>query len=514
MQDMTTLTNASPSTDQPFDEGTLCITSLKPDLMPQAGKDLIERLKNPDKGDQPDYIFFHGPKGCGKSALIDQLTAAIGADRVDTHYSALMSLCEKTQLPGEIRSNVLINLVNLACKQAQEKKCPHAVIVFDDFDRLYQDTSHTGKALLQTLFNSTFDCGDLHLLVLAESTSRTLGRKIENIRVSYPTPDQYKQLATYFAQQFKLEIEEMDLWYYYREPISDLREAMSKAARKYYVRKNRDTPRNYLGQPDLMPMAAKKLVKLLNDTKQKNQPQVIVFHGPSGSGRTTLIKDFINRINAASMWLDGKDMLDSYAAYPNQKEVKDSILNDLVNPTFQAKQQQKKSHAALVVQNLDALYNHRDTPTSQHIFDGLFNTQYLDEQQSTLLIVCKAQESHLEGGHNIRVNYPDASARKKLITYFLRDQTTYVNDIYLLNFTENCSLTDIKSKAERLNTKNSSSSTTSAPTPSSSSSTTLTATKSQSTAGQVKHKDTESSTANNSFLYRNQSNGGNDCIIL
>ncbi len=450
---------------EPFNESHLHKIPSKPDLMPQAGKELVNRLKNPNKYIQPDYIFFYGPKGCGKSTLIDQFTEALGADRVYTHYNQLTTHCENNDYNSEekIRDNVWIKLIELACQQAQVKKCPHAVIVFDDFNDLYKDPSPMGSILRRVIFKTRFDCGRLHLLVIAESASRINQGNTENIGVEYPSIPQCKQLASYFLNQFKLTcdqkvIDEMAADCH-QKSIKDFRVtarhlALQKA--KEYQATEYNDPQNSFGQPNLMPPAAKKLIKLLNDAEQEDQPHVIIFHGPPGSGKTTLIMDFMARINGAPAWIDASDILAQLPSLTDENALKKAIVDKFVTPTLHQAEEKNASRAALVINNLDDLLNHPKTRRVQLILDMLFNTQHLDNQQIPMLIFCEAQHylEKLEGAAAIRVTHPNAPARAKLISYFInsRINTTCESNTLkkLVEQTEDYSMTEIQTRTQEV----------------------------------------------------------------
>lgn len=230
---------ASSGTDELFDESHLHQIPSKLDLMPQAGKDLITRLKDPDKYPQPSFVFFCGPQGCGKSTLIDQLTASIGADRVHIQYNGLMNHFDQIMrcknqsgISQDDINNAVQDLITFAYQKAQAKNCPYAVIAFEDFDTLYDDTSDLGKALHRRLFESISDCKDRKLLILAESTGKLEVHRpdiIASIDVEYPSFPQYMKLAAYFLKQFKLNADETAITLLavkgYSKSIKNLREA-------------------------------------------------------------------------------------------------------------------------------------------------------------------------------------------------------------------------------------------------------------------------------------------------
>jgi hypothetical protein len=209
--------------------------------------------------------------------------------------------------------------------------------------------------------------------------------------------------------------------------------------------------------PDLMPQAGKDLIRRFNNNPStNNNPTVIVFCGPPESGKTTLIQNFTEEINAAPMWVEMSNMIESYKAYPSDKAIEENILTDLIGLTFKERRDKNASRAALVIQNFDALRDALNISVGQIIFRLFFEVQHIDEkdpQRSKLLILCESTKSYMPAHTQIDVGYPDTIARKKLIAHFLdQHEIPYDADSIhpLVGRTDKHSITQIKMRMENI----------------------------------------------------------------
>jgi hypothetical protein len=179
---------------------------------------------------------------------------------------------------------------------------------------------------------------------------------------------------------------------------------------------------NHYQRPDLMPIAAKALIKDLNNPELYGQIDCILIYGSSGNGKSTIIKNIFAQINVlCAESIDAHDCIRLYAG-KKYALIQKALSQDVIIPLTTQAQTAGSAYTALVIKNFQALdcnWNHRDI---QPIMKALLPTLYSDLKPPLLIVGIASSLSKKIGGpylNIIHVDYPNTAARQSLITYFL-----------------------------------------------------------------------------------------------